>query len=625
MANNKNIKVSELDFDEIKSNLKTFLRGQSEFSDYDFEGSGMSVLLDVLAYNTHYHSLYTNLAVNEMFLDSARKRSSVVSLAKMLGYLPRSARAAVAVVNVTVFNVPGSPPFLTLPNNSAFSSIVDGEIYTFYNNQSTTVIPNTSGSYVFQNVSLTQGTPLTYNYTVATGTRFIIPNANIDISTLTVRVQEESGSGSYTSYVFADNITEVGPTTRAFFLKEIDDELFEVYFGDGVVGYKPANGNVVTFNYFVTDKTLANGARVFTFDGSNIGGGTVSVNTITAAQGGQEIEDIDSIRFNAPRNYSSQYRAVTAEDYKVILPQLFSNIDSINVWGGEDNSPPVYGKVFIAIKPLSGETLSNATKELIKTTILKGKNVVSIIPEVVDAQYLYIVLNTTIYYNPQQTNVSEETLKSLVRATIVNYNETDLNSFDGMFRFSKLLRLIDSTEESILSNITTISLQRSFNPTFNTKTSYVINIDNPIYSEGVAEGAVVSDAFTIDGSTEEFFFEDDGLGVIRLYYFASANTKKYTNNNLGTVNYTTGKIMLNDINITSATNSKVTITIKPSSNDVVSVRSQLALIAEEQIVVNAVVDKVASGGSSGGSNYIFTSSRVGGSSSGSSSGSSGGY
>ena len=606
---NKKISVSELDFDQIKSNLKTFLEGQSEFSDYDFEGSGMSVLLDVLAYNTHYHSLYTNLAVNEMFLDSARKRSSVVSLAKMLGYLPRSSRAPTATVNITVSAPTGNPSSLTLPANSAFSSVVDTVTYTFYTTQATTIIPNASGAYIFPNVTLTQGTPLTYTYTVANGTRFIIPNSDIDISTLSVRVQEIAGSSSYTSYTFANNITEVGPTTRAFFLKEIDDELFEVYFGDDIVGYKPAAGNIVLLNYFVTDKTAANGARVFTFDGTGIGGGTVSVNTVTAAQGGQDIEDIDSIRFNAPRNYSAQNREVTAEDYKVILPQLFSNIDSINVWGGEDNNPPVYGKAFIAIKPLSGETLSNATKELIKTTILKGKNVVSIIPEVVDAQYLYIVPNVTIYYNPQQTNRSEELLKTLVRDTIINYNDTDLNRFDGMFRFSKLSRLIDASEESILSNITTIVLKRSFTPTFNTRTSYVISIDNPIYTEGVPEGSVTSDAFTIDGSSETFFFEDDGVGNIRLYYFVGAGTKRYINSTLGTVNYVTGRITLNDINITSATNNEITITIKPSSNDVVSVRSQLALIAEEQIVVNAVVDKVASGETSGGSNYIFTSSR----------------
>ena len=606
---NKNISVSELDFDQIKTNLKTFLKGQSQFSDYDFEGSGLSVLLDVLAYNTHYNALYTNLAVNEMFLDSARKRSSVVSLAKMLGYVPRSVRAPTAIVNVTVSSPTGTPNSLTLPAQTPFSTTVDGTIYTFYNKEAVSIIPNNLGAYIFPNVSLIQGTPLIYNYLVADGTRFIIPNANVDISTLSVRVQEDPGSAAYTSYTFADNVSAVGPTTRAFFLKEIDDQLFEVYFGDGIIGYKPANGNNVLFNYYVTDKTAANGARVFTYDGTGIGGGIVSVNTVTAAQGGQEIEDIDSIKFNAPKNYSAQNRAVTADDYKVILPQLFSNIDSINVWGGEDNNPPIYGKAFIAIKPKSGEILSNATKELIKTTILKDKNVVSIIPEVVDAQYLYIVPNVTVYYNPQQTNRTEETIKSLVRDTIVNYNTSDLNRFDGMFRFSKLSRLIDATESSILSNITTITLNRSFTPSLNTRTSYVINIDNPIYSEGVAENSVLSNAFTIAGSSESYFFEDDGVGNIRLFYYVAAGTKRYINNNLGTVNYITGVITINDINITSATNNSVTITIKPQSNDVVSVRNQLALIAVDQITVHAIVDKVASGGTSGGTNYIFTSSR----------------
>lgn len=606
---NKKISVAELDFDQIKSNLKTFLQGQSEFSDYDFEGSALSVLLDVLAYNTHYNSLYTNLAVNEMFLDSARKRNSVVSLAKMLGYTPRSSRAPTALVNVTVSNPTGSPTSLTLPANTAFSTIVDNVVYTFYNRESTSIIPNSLGAFIFQNVTLTQGTPLNFTYTAAAGTRYIIPNADVDISTLTVRVQEDPGSAAYTSYTLADNITDVGSATRAFFLKEIDDQLYEVYFGDNIVGYKPAEGNVVLLNYFVTDKESANGARVFTYDGAGISGGIVSVNTITPAQGGRDIEDIDSIRFNAPKSYSAQNRAVTAEDYKVILPQLFANIDSINVWGGEDNNPPVYGKAFIAIKPLSGETLSTATKESIKTTILKGKNVVSIIPEVVDAQYLYIVPNVTVYYNPQQTNRSEETIKSLVRDTIVNYNNTDLSRFDGMFRFSKLSRLIDATEESILSNITTIRLKRSFTPTLGSRTSYTINIDNPIYTEGVPEQAIISNAFTIDGSNETFYFEDDGVGNIRLFYFVGAGTKRYVNDTLGAVDYTRGIITINDINITTSTNNLITVIIKPQSNDVVSVRSQLALIAEDEITVNAIVDKIASGETSGGTNYIFTSSR----------------
>ena len=610
MATNRRIQVSDLDFDNIKANLKSFLQGQNEFSDYDFEGSAMSVLLDVLAYNTHYNGIYTNLAVNEMFLDSASKRSSVVSLAKMLGYLPRSVRASTATVNVTVSSPVGSPASLTLPGLSEFTTQIDGVAYTFYNQSSISITPNALGAYIFQNVPIIQGTPLSYSYGVTAGTKYIIPNENADLSTLTVRVQEDQNSSAYTTYTFSDNITDVSSTTRAFFLKEIDELLYEVYFGDGIIGFAPPNGSRLLLNYFVTDGDVANGATSFTYTGSSISGGTVSINTVSAAEGGQEIETIDSIRFNAPRNYSAQNRAVTSEDYKVILPNLFSNIDSVNVWGGEDNNPPIYGKVFIAIKPLSGETLSNATKDLIKNTILKDKNVVSIIPEVVDPKYLYIKLTATVYYNSQNTSRTADTIKALVRDTIINYNDTDLNSFDGMFRFSKLSKLIDASEESILSNITTIKLIRSFTPIFGSRASYVIELDNPIYSEGVPEQAVVSDGFLIEGSDNTYFLEDDGIGNLRLYFLVgTTNTKRYINNNAGTVNYTSGYITIDDINIASASDNIVTLTIKPSSNDVVSVRSQLVSILEDEIAVNAIVDKVASGETSGGSGYIFTSSR----------------
>jgi len=604
---NKKIVVSELDFDRIKANLKTFLQGQSEFSDYDFEGSALSVLLDLLAYNTHYNAVYTNLAVNEMFLDSARKRNSVVSLSKMLGYLPQSVTAPTATVDISVSGVSGNPTSLTLPAYSPFTTRVDNIQYNFYSRDAITVVP-VSGVYTFNDVILTEGKPLNFTYTAAEGVQYKIPNIDVDTDTLTVRVQENPGSAAYTSYTFADNIAEVGPNTRAYFLKEIDDALFQVYFGDGIVGYKPANGNIVSLNYFTTNKTAANGARTFTYNGSSLNG-TVSINTVSVADGGAASESIDSIKFNAPKNYSAQNRAVTADDYKVILPQVFANVESVNVWGGEDNNPPIYGKVFICIKPKSGETLTNATKDSIKNTILKGKNVVSIIPEVVDPQYLYIKLDTTVYYNPLSTNNTNETIKTLVRQVISDYNTSDLKRFDGMFRFSKLSRLIDNAEDSILSNISTLSLVRSITPSLGSNTSYVIRIENPIYSAGVPEDAVLSDGFIVDGTAETVYLEDDGVGNLRLFYYASANTKKYVNTNQGTVDYTNGIINVNDINITYANNNKLTFTIKPQSNDIVSVRSQLVMIAENQMSINAIADSVATGSSSGGTNYIFTSSR----------------
>jgi hypothetical protein len=604
---NKKIVVSELDFDRIKANLKTFLKGQSEFSDYDFEGSALSVLLDILAYNTHYNAVYTNLAVNEMFLDSARKRNSVVSLSKMLGYLPQSVTAPSATVDISVSAVTGSPTSLTLPAYSSFFTRVDNVQYNFYSRDAITVVP-VAGVYTFNDVVLTEGKPLNFTYTAGDGVLYKIPNTNVDIDTLTVRVQENPGSAAYTSYTFADNIAEVGPLTRAYFLKEIDDGLFEVYFGDGIVGYKPSNGNVVSLDYFTTNKEAANGARVFTYNGVSLNG-TVTVNTVSIADGGAEAESIDSIKFNAPKNYSAQNRAVTADDYKVILPQIFANVESVNVWGGEDNSPPIYGKVFICIKPRSGETLTNATKDSIKNTILKGKNVVSIIPEIVDPQYLYVKLDTTVYYNPLSTNNNEETIKTLVRQVIADYNDSDLKKFDGMFRFSKLSRLIDASEDSILSNISTLTLVRSITPSIGTGTSYVIGIENPIYSAGVPENAVLSEGFIVDGTAETVYLEDDGVGNLRLFFFSNASTKKYVNTNQGTVDYVNGIITVNDINITYANNNRLTFTIKPQSNDIVSVRSQLVMIAEEELSINAIADSVATGSSSGGTNYIFTPSR----------------
>ncbi len=604
---NKKIVVSELDFDRIKSNLKTFLKGQSEFSDYDFEGSALSVLLDILAYNTHYNALYTNLAVNEMFLDSARKRNSVVSLAKMLGYVPESATAPTAIVDISVSSVSGSPSSLTLPAYSSFSTRVDQAEYIFYTREAITTTP-VAGVYTFNDVTLVEGKPLSFSYTAGTGVKYVIPNTDVDIATLTVRVQEDPGSAAYANYTLADNIAEVGPTTRAFFLKEIDDGLYEVYFGDGIVGYKPASGNTVLLNYISTNKAKANGARTFSYTGVSLGG-TISINTVSVAAGGADAEDIDSIKFRAPKNYSAQNRAVTSDDYRVIIPQVFSNVDSVNVWGGEDNIPPMYGKVFVAIKPKSGETLTNATKDLIKNTILKGKNVVSIIPEIVDPQYLYIKLTTSVYYNSQATTNTEETIKTLVRQTIMDYNNNELARFDGLFRFSKLSRLIDASEDSILSNITTIQLIRSITPVIGTKTSYVIKIDNPIYNENVFEEAVVSNGFIVDGVAQTCYLEDDGVGGLRLFYYVGAGTKKYVNENQGSVNYATGVITINNLNITYAENNLLTFTIKPQSNDVVSVRNQLAIISENDLVVNAIVDPIASGTSSGGTNYIFTSSR----------------
>lgn len=609
---NKRIKVTELDFDTIKSNLKEYLKGQTEFSDYDFEGSALSTLIDVLAYNTHYNAMYAHLAVNEAFLDSAAKRNSVVSHAKSLGYVPYSAKAARAVVNIVVTNPSGTPDTLTLPTNSEFTTSIDGVTYTFYNRSAMTVNRdiNSSTEYAFQNVEITEGTILRNRYEVSTGVQYIIPNQSVDLSTLVVTVQESSSTPGYTTYTLADNFTLLTSSDTVYFVKEIDDELYEVYFGDGITGKQLNAGNIVTLSYMVCNKDAPNKASSFTFNGS-IGGGTVVVFG-EAAAGGSDIESIDSIKLNAPRSYSAQNRAVTAEDYKTLLPQLYPNIDSLNVWGGENNIPPAYGKVFISIKPKFGETLNYTAKEYIKNNLLSKKNVVAVQPILVDPEYVYISLLSDVYYNPLKTDKSDETIRSLILNTIIQYDKNELRQFGGLFRYSKLSRLIDLSDTSITSNITNIRIAKQLTPSFGTDMKYTISYGNPIYNEGAAEEAVRSTGFYVLGYESTLvYLDDNGAGKLRMFYLDESNNKLfvYSNIEIGTVDYTSGTIILNNtFTIISAPNNKITIYCVPESNDILSTRNQLVIINQQEIKVNVLVDKVSSGQYFGSSNYTFSSS-----------------
>lgn len=611
---NKNIKVTELDFDEIKSNLKNYLKTQPEFTDYNFEGSGMSVLLDVLAYNTHYNALYYNLSVNEMFLDSAVKRSSVVSLAKMLGYIPKSSIAARAKVNISVSNVSGNPTSIVLPRGTIFRTNYNGTNYNFNTESAITATRSVSNTYLFSNVTLIEGTNLIRTYTVGNNVSYVLPNPKIDTTTLKVLVQEDPNSAATTIYNLNDGFTSVGANSRVYFLKERDDGLFEIYFGDGLIGYKPTNGSIVTLDYFSCNENAANDSRVFTYTGNAFTNtANVTITTTTPAAGGTEPESIESIKYNAPRYYAAQNRAVTADDYKVIIPKLYNNVDAISVWGGEENDPPIYGKAFICIKPKTGTTLTQSTKTDIITNIVKSKNLVSILPEIVDPEILYINVDSTVYYNPKATTRGADTIKTIVSDVIENYNTTNLNRFDSIFRESVLSKLIDNSEDSIVSNITKIKLKYELTPSFNNTTKYTIKLNNPLYHNTNAQNsfaAVTSSGFNIAGSNYTYFIEDNTIGNLRLYYLTASNAKVYTPNYIGTVDYTTGKIQLDSINISSGNSfGKIVFTAEPNSYDVISVRNQLSFIREQDIIVNVIADKIASGESSSGKDFIFTSSR----------------
>lgn len=607
---NKKINVTELDFDKIKGNLKTFLQGQTEFQDYDFEGSGLSILLDVLAYNTHYNALYNNLTINEMFLDSASKRNSVVSIAKMLGYVPRSAKAAEAMLRVTVNLGVVGPSSLTLPAYSTFNTVVDGTSYTFHTTESYT-ITGSGTTYTFNNVKVFEGTPLTFKYNVATGARYVIPNQDVDLTTLKVRVQESSTSSIYETFVSSSTITSANSITRAYFIKEIDDGLYELTFGDGIIGRALSNGNVVHIDYFTSSLDAPNGARVFSYTGPTLlSGSTVNIVCLSIAQSGAAAEGIESIRFNAPRTYASQNRAVTPEDYKALIYSAMPEARAVSVWGGEDNNPPVYGKIFICVKPTDATKLTQLQKANLTSSILASKNVVSVIPEVVDPEFINISLDVKVYYNERDTIRTAAEIETIVTNTIFDYDDTDLQNFDGVFRFSKLSRLIDASEPGILNNITTVVIRREIQPRYNVSAQYLLNIINPIYTSGLPEGAVTTTGFFIFGSDDIHYIDDDGVGNLRLYKFGTNATKIIVDDNIGFVNYDKGILDIRNLHIVALADIDFEISIKPKSNDVVSALTQIAEIARDHLTVTAISDKSANGDLRGGYNYTFSSSRT---------------
>ena len=621
-TNNQRLRVTELDFEDIKTNLKTYLKGQSEFSDYDFEGSGLSILVDLLAYNTHYLAMNANLALNEAFLDTAQLRSSVISHAKTLGYTPRSIRSPEAYVDVTIND--NTIDTVTLPKGSKFTTVIDKVNYSFVTNESLTE-NRANGILRFQNVPIYEGTLITTRYTVDTSDvdqRFLLTDNRADTTTLQVSVQNSLTDSTTTTYTLATDIADLTEESNVYFLQEVEDGKFEVYFGDGVVSRALSDGNVVVLEYIVTNGAETNGASGFTPPGS-IGVSTNNtVATVQPASGGAERESIESIRLNAPLDFASQGRAVTARDYKLIVPQVYPATRSVQVWGGEDNDPPEYGKVFLSIKPTEGITLTEAQKETISRD-LDEYNIASVRPEIVDPETTKIRLVTTVKFDSKSTTKTANDIESLVTTTISNYNENDLQVFDGLFRYSKLTRLIDATDPSILSNITTVRMTKDVTPVLNTVAEYVINFNNEIYypleqelsvgrpiSHPSGVQVVTSTGFTVAGSTETFFLEDNGAGFLQRYSLTGGVTKNYVDLAAGTINYVTGKVVLTSIEITGTSNSDGTITFiaKPESNDIVPVRNQILEIDLTNTSVTAEVDTIQSGGSTAGTGYTTASS-----------------
>ena len=612
MASNKFI-VSDLDFDTIKLNLKAFLQDQPEFSDYNFEGSGFAVLLDTLAYNTHYLGFNANMVANEMYLDSADVRKNVVSLAKMLGYTPSSAKSPTAVVDITLNNATGST--VTMDKGTTFSATIDNTEYNFVTNEDIAMSP-ADGVYKFSNVTLYEGTLVNFKYTVDStdvDQRFTIPNINADTTTLKVTVQTSISDTTQSVYTLATGLKTLNNTSKAYFLSETDTGKFEVYFGDDILGKKLSDGNIVILEYIVSNLTDANGTTNFTAKGSVGGFSDVTVVTKTAAQGGSIPETKESIRFNAPLQYTSQDRAVTTTDYETLVKSIYPNATSISAWGGEDDETPIYGVVKIAVKGQSGVPLTNATK-LDIVTKLKSYNVASVRPEIIDPIITSVVLVINAKFDKNSTTKTADTLKSEIVDAITDYNTNTLTAFDGVFRYSKVIGIIDDVDNSILSNITNVKIRKSFTPTLSSSTKYDVYFRNAIYNPHSGHESVLSSTgFKISGINNEMFLDDDGVGNVRLYYLVSG-IKTVQNATQGTIDYATGQITINSLDIASISNIRgsvstvIEVTVSPNSNDVVPVRDQILEIDVGNSIVNVSEDTFVGGSAEAGVGYTTTSS-----------------
>jgi hypothetical protein len=604
------INVSELDFDTLKESIKSHFKNQSKYNDWDFEGSGLSIMLDILAHNTHYNAVTAHLALNEAFLDSAQLRGNVVSHAKLLGYTPRSTLASTAVINVEV-EAPTSnaPAFLSLDRGTKFSTVVDSTNYTFVVLEGKPAVPLSNGKYTFENVTIKQGTLKKMVYRVdelISNQAYEIPDDTVDATTMQVRVRD--GDAEYSIYTQFTTLINIDAYSKVYFLQENSTAKYEIFFGDNNLGIKPGSNNIVEVEYVYTNGRIANGATSFKA-AQSIGGisvNDITVTTVTGSYGGQAKESIESIRYNAPLAFITQNRAVTADDYRAIILREFGNIDAISVWGGETDPEPNYGKVYIAIKPSGKNYLSSAEKTQIVENILRGKNVVSIEPEIIDPEYTFLEIETFIKYNPNLTDRSTAGIESYVRDIIRLYNERNLRKFDGVFRYSQFLSSIDSSEPSILNSIARIYMYKTITPLPNRqRSSFVLDFSVPTYTTNSTTSVLSSTAFKM-GGVDHYFGDEPipGTGNRSLYIYKLIQGKRVRVANAGMITSNLGRVELTGFRADDAT--PIRITVLPNSFDIAPKRNQLLDIDQQLVTVTAEIDSIAVSGAGGSSTYTTT-------------------
>lgn len=616
---------TNLDFNNLRTQIKDYLRSNSNFTDFDFEGSNFSYLIDILAYNSYITAFNTNMAVNESFIDSATLRENVVSLARNIGYVPRSKRASNAKVSFNVNTVGLNSKTVTLKAGIVALGAVESGNYIFSIPEDITVVVDNAGYANFTNIDIYEGSYLTKTYTVdktQTNQKFIIPNSNVDSSTIRVKV-----SGVITEkYEAYKNIFQVNKNSKIFLIQEINDEKYEILFGDDVVGKKPISGSNIFISYITTNGKNANGSSNFTFSGiltdnnnNSITNNISLLTTIQSSENGDDIESIDSIKYLGPRVYASQYRAVTANDYKGLIPFIFPNVDSVVSYGGDELDPPEYGKVFISIKPRNGKYLSKLTKDNIKKE-LKQYSIAGIKPEIIDLKYMYVELDTTVYYDKSST-IDPVALQSRVINNLKSYSKSvELNSFGGRFKYSKVSSLIDNTSTSITSNITKIKIRRDLQPEFNKLATYEICYGNQFHIQKInSDGKgynIKSTGFTVKDIDGTLYMSDvpktDEIGVIFFFKLVDG-IPTVLNNNAGTVNYKKGEIRLLPVVLTSSESlNGIEIEAVPESNDVLALKDIYLELDATKLNVSLLEDTITSGENLSATQYFATSSYLNG-------------
>jgi hypothetical protein len=605
----KQLNVTELDFDKIKNNLKEYLKELpgGAYQDWDFEGSGLNQLLDILAYNTHYNAILAHNTMNESFIDSAQIRSNVVSRAKLLGYVPRSASAAKATLSLTFpSSINDNQDSYSISAGLKFTTTVDDITYTFVTIEDyTTQLDPIADEYVFPAVEIYQGRIKHNKYVVDEASfhqNFEINDTTIDISQLSVDVYDNNRTSAFQAYTRFDQIGEVGPDSAVYFIQENYDNHYEISFGDGVFGKKPDALNIIDFKYLSTLGADANNATIFTW--ANVGA-PPSITTISKASGGTSREGIESIRFNAPLSFIAQNRTVTIDDYKSIIGQNITGLQSLSVWGGQDNNPPEFGKVFISAKPVDAEVLSEQTKNDI-TDLLKNKKIIAILPKIVDPTYTYLYFDVLFKYDSNRTSLSQGQLKTKVRNAIEEFNTEELQRFDGVFRSSQMLSLIDNVDFSILNSVIRVFVYKTLNVSYANLAPVELKFDMELDGDiDEKESIISSDSWSFGGVTYKLADETKNGSLDERNIFAyretSSGERIKVYKSIGTLFLKEGTVKVNPLPVEQ--NESINIYVSPASNDIVSKRNNLLSIDIQKTLVSADVDTISVAGSSGAIDY----------------------